>query len=343
MERLHSRIERFIRAGDGVFDTLALELFAYQYAQNAPYRAYCESLEASPASVREWQDIPAVPVRAFKSAALTTFPPPRAAACFESSRTTGQAPSQHYLKDLLFYETACVKSFSTWVVPEDVKRPFLILNPNPGEAPRSSLAWMFDTVTRKLALSGDGFVLRGKLDEPRLVDVLKRMQSEGHPVVLLGTTLAFMGFFDYCQAKNLVFALPAGSRLMDTGGMKGSGRTFTRSQFVDQVVQRLGIQELKCVNEYGMCEMSSQFYGKGKSSVLEGPAWVRTLVIDLATGVPFPEGKPGLLRHFDLANVDSVMAIQTEDLGQITGQGFELLGRAPGAEPRGCSRPMEHA
>jgi len=44
-----------------------------------------------------------------------------------------------------------------------------------------------------------------------------------------------------------------------------------------------------------------------------------------------------LIRVFDLANVFSVMAIQTEDLGIRRGDGFELVGRATLAEVRGCS------
>ncbi len=47
--------------------------------------------------------------------------------------------------------------------------------------------------------------------------------------------------------------------------------------------------------------------------------------------------KTGLIRIIDLANVYSVMAIQTEDLGIRREVGFELLGRVPAAEPRGCS------
>jgi hypothetical protein len=41
-----------------------------------------------------------------------------------------------------------------------------------------------------------------------------------------------------------------------------------------------------------------------------------------------------------LANVFSVAAIQTEDLGVRRGDGFELIGRAQFAEPRGCSVMM---
>ena len=49
------------------------------------------------------------------------------------------------------------------------------------------------------------------------------------------------------------------------------------------------------------------------------------------------DGETGLLRIFDLANVFSVMAVQTEDLAVRRGDGFELLGRAELAEARGCS------
>jgi hypothetical protein len=49
------------------------------------------------------------------------------------------------------------------------------------------------------------------------------------------------------------------------------------------------------------------------------------------------DGETGLIRVLDLANVYSVMAIQTEDLGIRRGDGFTLAGRAISAEPRGCS------
>ena len=48
-----------------------------------------------------------------------------------------------------------------------------------------------------------------------------------------------------------------------------------------------------------------------------------------------------MLRHYDLANRGSVMAVETEDLGRAKGEGFELLGRAPGAVIRGCSLAYE--
>jgi hypothetical protein len=45
----------------------------------------------------------------------------------------------------------------------------------------------------------------------------------------------------------------------------------------------------------------------------------------------------GLLRIVDLANVFSVLAVETEDLAVYDGMGVQLIGRNPGAESRGCS------
>jgi len=104
------------------------------------------------------------------------------------------------------------------------------------------------------------------------------------------------------------------------------------------------------VNEYGMTEMGSQFYDNTLKNhhlgIIEPrykviPPWVRTVVVDPETFQEAPVGTLGLLRHYDLANWGSVMAIQTEDVGCLIGEGFEIVGRAKGAEARGCSLAME--
>jgi len=48
-----------------------------------------------------------------------------------------------------------------------------------------------------------------------------------------------------------------------------------------------------------------------------------------------------LLVHLDLANVGSVMAVQTEDLGTVVPGGFVLEGRPRAAEARGCGLTFE--
>ena len=71
------------------------------------------------------------------------------------------------------------------------------------------------------------------------------------------------------------------------------------------------------------------------------PPWVRARLVDPVTLEAVPDGAPGLLQHVDLANLGSVSAILTEDRGVRVGDGFRVLGRVEGAEPRGCSRAMD--
>ena len=73
-------------------------------------------------------------------------------------------------------------------------------------------------------------------------------------------------------------------------------------------------------------------------------------VTDLERAVAFYSNALGLrllfrappgLAFFDLANVGSAVHVLTEDLGVAEGEGFRLLGRAAGAELRGCSLVVE--
>jgi hypothetical protein len=102
------------------------------------------------------------------------------------------------------------------------------------------------------------------------------------------------------------------------------------------IKERLGVPPENIVGEYGMSELSSQAYATA-SGRFQFPPWARVQIISPETSREVGEDETGLIRVFDLANVFSVAAIQTEDLGIRCGDGFELIGRAQLAEPRGCS------
>jgi hypothetical protein len=91
-----------------------------------------------------------------------------------------------------------------------------------------------------------------------------------------------------------------------------------------------------------MTELSSQYYDAVDSReaieprVKRSPPWLRSIVIDWH-GHEAPPGIIGVLRHIDLANRGSVIAIDTEDLGAAVDGGIVLIGREAGAELRGCS------
>jgi hypothetical protein len=162
----------------------------------------------------------------------------------------------------------------------------------------------------------------------------------------LGTAFSFVHLLDFLEERNLRIQLPAGSCVLETGGYKGRSRTLSKPDLHALITERLGVPPSHILCEYGMSELSSQAYDRvlevsgtaaRGSRVFHFPPWSRARVVSPETGREVADGETGLLRVFDLANVFSVMAIQTEDLGIRRGKGFELVGRAERAEPRGCS------
>jgi hypothetical protein len=233
------------------------------------------------------------------------------------------------------------------------------LTPSGAQAPHSSLAHMFETVLREFGSVESGFVGEvwqdgaWTVNSGAALDSLGESAVSGQPVVILGTAFLFLHLLDYMAARNLCLTLPPGSRALETGGYKGRSRTLPKAELHALMTQRLGIPPAHIVCEYGMSELSSQGYevrsaecevrnGGGQrqsrsTPAFQFPPWARVQIVSPETGLEVAEGETGLIRVFDLANVYSVMAIQTEDLGIRRGEGFELRGRAVMSEPRGCS------
>ena len=357
-EELRGELLSVIAAGtnaplaDADFGRLARAVFAHQFAGNQPYRLFCERRGVSPRTVSHWGEIPAVPTDAFKAAALVCGDPARAAAVFRTSGTTAgpERRGTHYLADLSLYDAALRAGFSAHLLPDGARPRMVSLIPHPDELRDSSLSHMAGAVVADFGTAESGWYVspQGGIDHAGLAEALGRGQADGAPVCVLGTAFALVHWLDALREAGTRHHLPHGSRLMDTGGFKGRSREVTREELYGAVEEVLSIPHAWCVNEYGMTEMSSQFYdgvaGSARAPAERlhaGPPWVRTQATDPETLRPLPHGEVGVLRHFDLANLNSVMAIQTADLGVTSPAGFRVLGRASGAEARGCSLAMD--
>ncbi len=342
-------------AAEHEFDELALGLFAAQFDRNAAYRRLCEVRGIEPARVRDWREIPAVPTVAFKELDLTCLRPRERAVVFHSSGTTQAKPSRHHHSkaSLALYEESAWAGLRTNVIDAmpGPPRP-LALTPPPEAAPNSSLVSMFDTARRKLraprscflgTVGADGSWM---LDAAEVTTHLQSAAANSTPVLLLGSAFTLIHLLDELVARGVRVSLPAGSRVVETGGYKGRSRELPRAQLHTLLTGRLGVAPQDIVTEYGMSELGSQAYPIGHGAMdaepdapraLQFPAWARARVLSAETGREVAEGETGLLHVVDLANVWSVTAIQTGDLAVRRGAGFELLGRAAQAEPRGCS------
>ena len=335
------------------FSALALELFALQFTHNAAYRKLCQARRATPLTVPHWTQIPATPTVAFKESELTSLAPTDHPTVFHSSGTTEQKPSRHFhnAESLATYEASLWLWFQQNVLPS-VQPPIsnisnfqlAILTPPPAEAPHSSLVHMFDVVRQKLSTPVTAFLGRVEpggawtLDFDATRCTLTPAPGTRHPALILGTAFSFVHLLDFLAEKNLRLALPPDSRVMETGGYKNRSRALPKAELHALITARLGVPAANIICEYGMSELSSQAYDAGGAArVFRFPPWARVQIISPETGCEVAEGETGLIRVLDLANVYSVLAVQTEDLAIRCGDGFELLGRAGQAEARGCS------
>jgi hypothetical protein len=164
---------------------------------------------------------------------------------------------------------------------------------------------------------------------------LRKLAARG-PCAIFGTALAFLTLFERMDTERV--RLPRGSFAFETGGYKGSGRDIPKADLYAKFATHLGLRAGNVWNEYGMTELSSQAYARGLGRPHKAPPWLRALIVNPETGAEVPPGGNGVLRMFDLANVGSVLAIQTADFAVRRKDGFELIGRDPAAVPRGCSR-----
>jgi Acyl-protein synthetase, LuxE len=325
------------------FNALALKIFAHQLRYNTPYARYCNhfgvTLEAMP---RTWEEIPAVPAAAFKEAVLTTFDPSYAALMFETSGTTRGTPGRHYMESPELYDSALLAAFDRFVLSDGGRLRYFNLIPNPAECPQSSLGYM---MARVAALRGTGesawYVHGDELRFDALVHDLREAIAAEQPVCIATTAFALVYLLDALERESATLALPAASRLMETGGFKGRTRGVNRDDLYARSCAAFGLAPERIIAEYGMTELTSQYYDTDPiSRTKAGPPWLRARVVG-SDRKTLASGAVGSLLHVDLANRSSCIAVQTEDLGLRADAGFVLLGRDIEAEARGCSLDAE--
>ncbi|MGP6158496.1 MAG: AMP-binding protein [Vulcanimicrobiaceae bacterium] len=329
------------------FDELARATFSYQLERNAPYARFANALGVDAAHPpRSWRDIPAVPSAAFKDATLATFETARAELIFHTSGTTAAQSGKHYFERATLYDAALLAGFDRFMLADGARLRYLNLVPNPRYRPHSSLGYMMGHVA---VLRGDGaagyFLDDERVDAPGFGAALEDACRHERPVCIAGTAFAFVALLEALESQGRTFAAAPGSRIMETGGFKGRARAVERAELYARLERTLGIAQPSIVAEYGMTELASQYYDSPESRgaavrVKVAPPWLRTLVVD-GEGRELPEGETGWLRHVDLGNRSSAVAIETEDRGYCSGVGIVLLGRALDAPPRGCSLDAE--
>ncbi len=335
-EDIAALIERLAGGGrdEAARDALFEEVAAWQRAHVPAYERLC----------RARGGLAAMPTDVFRHVRVASHPDEEDVRVFLTSGTTSGARGRHAHADLSLYDRAAYTAADYALFPDGYP-PLVMLAPHPDEAPESSLSYMLGLFAAR-APKTSWVWHDGALDLDALDAVLREAEQAGEPVALLGTSFAFVHAEDGLGDRR--YALPPKSRVMQTGGYKGRSREIAPAVLRQAIAERYGVDEAWVVAEYGMTELSSQMYeltprGEPAPRRFWVPGWVRVTAVDPATLARVPDGEVGVLRIDDLANLDSVCAIQTSDLAIVRGGSLELIGRAPGATPRGCSLAVEEA
>jgi hypothetical protein len=344
-QRFQEGTERSWEPSD--FESLAYAAFQNQFEHCEPYRALCVRRGVTPETVTAWTEIPAVPASAFKYFDFLSHPEGVVEKVFLTSGTTrgSEGRGRHSVPRLDLYRASCLEPFRGALVPDVSGIDVLSLIPSPAEAPDSSLSFMADVVADRFGSTVSWLVDGAGRWVDDMGDRFADVRAKGRPALVLGTALSFVHLKERWGGLDL--SLPDGSRVMETGGFKGTGRDITRSELHDGIVGLLRVAPEAVVNEYGMTELLSQLYEPVLTEGLAAagghlpPPWLAVRALDPTTLREAPEGEPGILCFFDLANLGSVSHILTEDVGAVRDGRVHLRGRTTGAEPRGCSRAMD--
>ena len=307
------------------FNTLALDVFKFQFENNKVYRSFCDLLYKHPSDVTTVEDIPFLPIEFFKTREILSSKE-KPVISFSSSGTTGSVTSKHHVTDLSIYEESYLSGFKQFY---DNVEDYVVLALLPSYLERegSSLIYMVDDLIKKSNHPESGFYLNN-LDE--INEKLIALDQSGKKVLLIGVSFALLDLIEkhQFQLNNTI--------VMETGGMKGRRKEMIRPELHQLLKDGFGVSEIH--SEYGMTELLSQAYSKG-NGVFECPPWMKVFTRDTEDPLSIQKvNKTGGINVIDLANINSCSFIATQDLGKkYEDDSFEILGRFDHSDIRGCN------
>ncbi len=307
------------------FQAKALEVFSYQYENNAVYHKFCSLLGKNQSNVTHLKDVPFLPIDFFKSKKIVSASKiPKT--IFTSSGTTGSITSKHFVLDTKIYEDSYTNAFELFY--GDISNYcVLALLPSYLERKGSSLIYMVDDLIKKSNHPESGFYLNE-------IDLLKKkiqdLEAKGTKILLIGVSFALLDMVEK-HSLHLKHTI-----VMETGGMKGRRKEMIREELHAILKKGFGVEHIH--SEYGMTELLSQGYSKG-DGIFNAPPWMKILIRDPEDPMSYlSPGKTGGVNVIDLANIHSCSFIATQDLGKAYPDGsFEILGRFDNSDIRGCN------
>jgi phenylacetate-coenzyme A ligase PaaK-like adenylate-forming protein len=324
--------DKILTVSPAEMEDLAMEVYRFQYTHNPVYRQYADAVGKTPAAVNSINEVPFLPIRFFKTHPVqtTSFDPQ---VIFESSGTTGEKTSRHFVKDTILYKEILSGIFrkffgepSTWCI--------IGLLPSYLERQNSSLVFMVDELIKQSGHPQSGFYL----DEyEKLNEVINELEQKGQNTLLIGVTFALLDFASTYKHNGQPLKY---INIIETGGMKGRRQEMVREEVHAILKEAFRVQNIG--SEYGMTELMSQAWSFG-NGLYNTPPWMKIMVRDEEDPFHIQQEGTGAINMIDLGNIWSCSFIATDDVGRLHADGhFEVLGRLDNSDLRGCSLLVTH-
>jgi phenylacetate-coenzyme A ligase PaaK-like adenylate-forming protein len=322
-----SLLERIKTVKDQDFTALTLDIFRYQAENNPVYRKFLDLLGIKQAQIQRIEDIPFLPIELFKKYELQSGEW-TAQQIFTSSGTTGANTSQHFVRDSQWYLENARRGFEYFYGP---LKDYIVLALLPAYLERkgSSLILMAQDFIEQSRSALGGFYLYNQKELIHHLQQILQKESSAK-VLLLGVSFALLDLAEAypLDLQNVI--------IMETGGMKGRREEITRTEL--HQLLKTAFQQQSIHSEYGMTELFSQAYSQGSGLFFPAPT-MRVFSREITDPLQLQDfQRTGALNIIDLANLDTISFIATEDLGKVYADGsFEILGRLDASDVRGCN------
>ena len=207
--------------------------------------------------------------------------------------------------------------------------------------------YLMAATEQEYALRRDGDRLL--LDRDKVLAAVRRWAAEGKPFCLLGYTYVL---YEYVvrplREQGIRIELPPSTFVVHFGGWKNlRQQAVTKPVLTDHTAEVFGLAAGSIVDIYGFTEQLGVIYPDDSQGVKRTPTYAEVLVRDPRTLEIVPDGAAGLLEFVcPLPHSYPGIAVLLDDMGRIVsrdpggdgwqGTGFEIVGRAEGAEVRGC-------
>lgn len=294
------------------------------------------------------EDAPFLPVSLFKTLQLKSIPDESVIKTLTSSGTTGQQVSRIYLdSDTAKLQSKVLVKLTQHFLGKD-RIPMVILDHKSVIKNRRSYSARGAGILGMAQFGRAPFYALDddmKLDVDGLLAYLDKHQDK--PIFFFGFTFMVWKYFIQVLKEKEITLHPKNATLIHSGGWKKlQAEAVDNARFQEIVKQVTGMEQI--VNFYGMVEQVGSVFFENPLHYLHAPIFSDVIIRDPITLQPLPMGEKGLVQVVSaLPTSYPGHSILTEDLGilhgedheelEMKGRYFEILGRVPKTEVRGCS------